>query len=295
VPISFQCPHCGAQSQVDDQFAGQSGPCRGCGATVTIPGAPAGAATYPPRRSSGTSTLVVVAVVLAGGCLLGVPIMLALLLPAVQAAREAARRSQCTNNVKQIVLSAQEYADTFKVFPPVFSTDADGKPMQSWRVTVLPFLESTPVYDQYQKDEAWDGPINSQLAGQMPPMYRCPSNVPTAATNTDYAVIYGNGALFDINQPCPLASVRDGLSNTLMVVEASASNIHWMEPRDLDFSKMQCVINGPGGNEISSHHPGGAIVGFADGSARTISSSVSPAVLRALITRNGGEPMQTGY
>ncbi len=89
-------------------------------------------------------------------------------------------------------------------------------------------------------------------------------------------------------------SLVDGLSITLLVVEAADAKIHWMEPRDLDLEGMQCVINGPGGNEVASHHPGMAHVSFALGSAAALPSNFSPTTLRAFITRNGHEPMNVG-
>jgi prepilin-type processing-associated H-X9-DG protein len=299
VPITFQCPHCGSQTQVEDRFAGQSGPCRSCGATITIPG-PAGAAAYPtaPRGSSAStaSMIVIIAVVVGVVGLLLAGVLAALLVPAVGAARDAARRTQCMNNVKQIGLAMQMYADTYRTFPPAYTVDAAGKPMHSWRVLLLPYLEGGPLYDQYRMDEPWDGPNNSQLAGLMPAVFRCPSEAATpGSTTTVYAVVNGPGAVFDGDKLCTLASVTDGLSNTLVVVEAAGANIHWMEPRDLDFTQLQGVINGTGGNEIASHHPGMAVVGFADGSVRALPSSVQPTVVRALITRAGGEPIPADY
>ncbi|HVC94394.1 MAG TPA: DUF1559 domain-containing protein [Pirellulales bacterium] len=300
MPIAFQCPHCGSQTHVDDRFAGQSGPCRNCGATISIPVGPVGATAYPPAprgsSGSGASVIVIVAIVVGFGGLLVAGVLAALLIPAVSAAREAARRSSCNNHIKQIGLAMQEYADQYKMFPPAYTVDADGKPMHSWRVLLLPYLEEGELYDQYRLDEPWDGPNNSQLSDLMPDVFRCPSDpAGPGSTTTDYAVVNGAGALFDGDKPCPLGAIRDGMSNTLLVVEASGAGIHWMEPRDLDFAQMQCVIDGPGGIEIAGHHPGGAVVGFADGSARSLQSSVPPTVVRGLITRAGDEVNQGGY
>ncbi|MEZ6114117.1 MAG: DUF1559 domain-containing protein [Pirellulaceae bacterium] len=85
-----------------------------------------------------------------------------MLLPAVQTAREAARRSQCSSNLKQIELALHNYHDTFKSFPPAYIADANGRPMHSWRVLILPFMEQRELYDQCRFDEPWDGP-NNQL------------------------------------------------------------------------------------------------------------------------------------
>jgi prepilin-type processing-associated H-X9-DG protein len=245
----------------------------------------------PPRRSSGSvPTIAIVAIVVGGMAVLMVPILIALLLPAVQAAREAARRAQCMNNLKQIGLAIQEYHDVNNMFPPAYILDASGKPMHSWRVLILPYLEHKALYDQYRLDEPWDGPNNRHLADLMPLVYSCPSDPDAQGSHTtDYAVVNGPGAIFDGDQQCRFATIQDGMSNTLLVVEASGAAIHWMEPRDLDLLQMQCVVNGTSGNEISSHHPNAVNVGFADGSARVLHSGISPMTLRALITRAGGE------
>jgi prepilin-type N-terminal cleavage/methylation domain-containing protein/prepilin-type processing-associated H-X9-DG protein len=74
-------------------------------------------------------------------------ILIALLLPAVQAAREAARRSQCTNNLKQIGLAMHNYHDTYKVFPPGWIYFGNNQPEFGWAVFIMPFMEQKPLYD----------------------------------------------------------------------------------------------------------------------------------------------------
>jgi hypothetical protein len=127
----------------------------------------------------------------------------------------------------------------------------------------------------------------------MPPAYRCPS-APANSSFTSFAVITGSGTLFEGDHPTPMDDIPDGLSNTLLVVEAAGSNILWMEPRDLAFDRMTLVINAPGGHDISSLH-GGAIVAYADGSARPVSDATAPKFLRSLITRNGGDGITVEY
>jgi prepilin-type processing-associated H-X9-DG protein len=296
MPIAFTCPQCGSQTNVDDRFAGHTGPCRTCGATVTIPGTPTqpfAASAPPPPRSSSSSAPVLLIVLGCGGMavLLGIPIMIALLLPAVQAAREAARRSQCNNNLKQIGLALQSYADVHKTFPPAYFADENGKPMHSWRVLILPYLEQKALYDRYNFDEPWDGPNNRQLAALIPPPYRCPTD-PTsgpASTTTNYAAITGPGTMFDGETSANFGTIKDGTSNTLIVVETTAG-INWMEPRDLDINQMTFQVNASP-KEISSHHPGGAQVVFADGHTNFLRQSMPAHILRALISKAGGEPL----
>jgi hypothetical protein len=110
-------------------------------------------------------------------------VLLVLLWPAVEAAREAARRSSCNCNLKQIGLGLQTYADAYKCFPPAYTTDATGNRMHRWRVLILPYVEQKALYAQYDFSEPWDGPHNRLLAKYMPPFYRCPRRTFAARRN----------------------------------------------------------------------------------------------------------------
>ena len=90
-------------------------------------------------------------------------------------AREAAVRAQCVNNEKQIMLAMHNYHDVNGSFPPAFSRGKDGKPLLSWRVLLLPFLDQKALYDQFHLDEAWDSPHNRALITKMPEVFQCPA------------------------------------------------------------------------------------------------------------------------
>jgi type II secretory pathway pseudopilin PulG len=152
------------------------------------------------------------------GTLLSIPILIALLLPAVQAAREAARRAQCVNNLKQIGLAFHNYHDANNQLPPAASTDAKGKRLLSWRVALLPYIEQQALYGQFKLDEPWDSPNNIKLLDKIPTTYRCPSDSLPGSTVTHYQVIVGQGSLFEGTGGHSIAAITDGTSNTLLVI-----------------------------------------------------------------------------
>jgi hypothetical protein len=281
MPISYSCPHCGKQFSVADQYAGQSGPCASCGKTITIPG-PALAGGYTAKPSGGgTSAGTIVIIVLLAVVVLSCPCGIALLLPAVQAAREAARRSASMNNLKQIGIALHNYHDTYNQFPPAIVTDANGQPLYSGRVLLLPFLEQAPLYEQWDKSAAWDSPQNMALSQMVIKTFHDPSS-PTAAPHTNYEFLSGQGAIFEQGVKHSMATITDGTANTVAVMESKDNGVSWAAPASLDINQISGGL--PPGN-----HPGGNLVLMADGSVKFISQSINPQVLRSITTRNGGE------
>ncbi len=201
----------------------------------------------------------------------------------MQSAREAARRAQCTNNLKQIGLAYHNYLDVNGAFPTDIK-DKNGKALLSWRVAILPYLEQQPLYNQFHLDEPWDSPHNLRVAKSMPSFYQCPSRSSPEPGTTSYFRFVGNGALFEKDKATRLQDITDGSSNTIMVAEGQEA-VPWTRPDDLPFDPQQ-----PGAQfGAGSPHPGGFNALFGDGSVRFISNSVNLNVLRALITRAGGE------
>jgi prepilin-type processing-associated H-X9-DG protein len=237
-----------------------------------------------------TSMLLIVGLIIAGGLgvlaiCVGLPA--GLLVPAVQQAREAARRTQCMNNLKQIGLALLNYHDQNGAFPPAFVPDKDGKPMHSWRVLILPYLDQAELYKEYKFDEPWDGPSNSRLLARMPPVYSCPSHVTSGVnTNTSYAGVFGEHCVFRGSGPVKFTAITDGTSNTLLVGEVAKSNIPWMKPEDIDVT-MHATIGPAGG--FGSDHVGGASFLMCDGSVRFLPTGINPQTLQALFTRDGNE------
>jgi hypothetical protein len=215
-----------------------------------------------------------------------------LLAPAFTAAQTAAMRSQSANNLKQILLAIHNfaYANGGRVPAPVLYGGAKKSIPYSWRVAILPFIEQNELYKQYNFDEPWDGPNNRKLLDRMPSIYSypCPGGGATNPTHASYFVLAGEAGALGIATPgkgargSTFADITDGTSNTIMVIEARR-DIPWTKPEDIPFD-----VNGPL-PELGGFDPSGFNAAFADGSVRTISKMVNPQVLRALITRAGGE------
>ncbi len=218
-------------------------------------------------------------------------------LPAWDAAQEATRRMQCSNNLKQIGVALHNYDDTYGSFPPAYITDDEGHPIHSWRVLILPFLDQQPLYDRYRFDEPWDGPNNIKLVEEMPSVFQCPSNQSAAKTNMNYVAVIGPQTAWPGDTPVRRSDIVDGTSNTWLVVEVADSGIEWSEPRDLHVLQIAPKINASAGQGISSKHPGGAQVLCADGSVHFVfdaSSGRSAFDFKAVhdaLTINGGEPV----
>lgn len=242
------------------------------------------------RRNRFTEALIVVA--LAG-------ITISLFLPAVQFGPRKGRRPPCTNNLRQIAAAMVVYESTYESLPPPYISDAKGKPMHSWRVLLLPFLDEQELYDQYRFDEPWDGPNNKKLHDRIVEVYRCPDDHPARASKlareTSYVVVVGPGTVFSGGRrnKMSIADVAngDGASNTILIVEVHSSGIHWMEPRDLDFATMDFQINGKKGVSISSKHAGGAMVVMVDGSVRYLDDKTPPKDIERLITIRDDAPL----
>jgi hypothetical protein len=291
MPIPFTCPHCGRTTEVAEQYAGRSGPCARCGQTITVPGLASGPGTpfqpgYAPVRRSGMPAWAIVLIVLA--CLVPVGgILLGLLLPAVNAAREAARRSVSMNNLHQIGMGMQNYASSYgNKFPSRASFDQQGRPLLSWRVHLLPFLEQQALYQQFHLDEPWDSPHNKTLIPLMPPIYRNPSST-AQPEMADYLAVVGEGLMFEGREGRRMSDIHDGTAHTIMVLEVDPDRaVVWTKPDDWEYDARNPMAG------LGRIRPSGFNALFADSHLQTISRDISPNQFHAMLTIAGGEPFQ---
>jgi prepilin-type N-terminal cleavage/methylation domain-containing protein/prepilin-type processing-associated H-X9-DG protein len=322
--------------------------------------------TRKPRSAAFTLIELLVVIAIIG-------VLVSLLLPAVQKVREAANRSQCQNNLKQLGLGLQNYHDASSCFPPGHLVIKSGTTVVAehhWVPFVLPYIELDNLYKLYNFHVKWsDLPNDSPDANvNVPNQFRikilqCPSapgkrvgsnhrgptdySAITIRNHTGQGDVYpgytlpqdqqklfglsgeGGGGVFINVTAAPggdttglrISDVYDGASNTILLAEDAGRNQHWinsqLDGRDntgggwstawanpaniIDIrgynvgaqvrggAGASCAVNCINGGEVYSFHPGGANVVMADGSVHFLKAGTSLPLLRALITRAGGE------
>lgn len=294
MPFPFTCDHCGMETLVDDEFAGQSGPCAGCGRLINVPYSPfttpiaAGDAIVKSRTNWTIVSIVVLAGIIAAGA--AFVVLFTVVFPATRIVAQEFQRGQCNSNLRRIGEALRSYEVQYGTLPPAFIPDANGKPMHSWRVLILPQLGEHGLYAQYNFNEPWDGPANSLLMLKMPEVYACPAD-PDAMTKgeSSYNVLVGEDTFFPGAKAVASREAHDELSSTLLVVEILVNGQTWLKPSDLTASRMQFTVNGSFAGDIGSFHTNGAHVLTADGSVKFLKNAVSPTDLEAMSTINGNE------
>jgi hypothetical protein len=182
----------------------------------------------------------------AAAAILGLAALICLLVPAVNAARETARCSQCKNNLKQIGLALRNYWDTWGSFPPTSTYDESGRPMHSWRLLIKPYLDSSATYDSCNLNEPWNGASNRRLLAHREYIYQCPAD-PTAwapdCTTTSYLAVVGRRAAWRWNRPetPEEGDLHRQSADTFLVVEMADSAVQWPEPKDVRFNDIPAL------------------------------------------------------
>lgn len=219
-------------------------------------------------------------------------VLAALLLPAVQAARDSARRSSCSNNLKLIGVGLHIHADSNSRggdnFFPTDICDAKGTPLLSWRVRILPHLEETTLHRRFHLDEPWNSPHNMQLLKEMPAFYGCPSRPDEQAPGmTSYIAVKGTGCFLDPDgRPRGFRDFEDGTSKSIAIVEVPPSMaVEWTRP-DPPLGDAGAFLGAAG----ASHAGGSFGALFADGHVEFLGGTkIDGDVFRALLTISGGE------
>ena len=244
-------------------------------------------------------------------------LLISLLLPAVQAAREAARRLGCSNNLHQVGIGLQSFHDSFKRFPEGgvemrMLVSPEGDPLYpngrqlAWSAYILPYLELKSLSDRIDFKKAFDSTENAAAAAEIIPTYLCPSvsrqsYLVEGRGACDYGGIYGERIVSSNNPPrgimlygqtVRIRDITDGTAHTLMISEdCQCKSMQWINGLNV-FDVAYAINTAPAfENDPRSKHPGGVNGLMADGSVRFLCNELDLKTLAAICTRNGGEPV----
>lgn len=298
--IPFHCPECNAYTEVQDQFAGQTGPCATCGKTITIPQLPSVANRakdsldrFQKRnrlRIAGLVTLAFAAIVVLGLFLYG-SLIAAYFVPSVITIADSPHQT-CQSQMQQLAAAMLAYEESHGTLPPSYQADEKGTPLHSWRVLVLPYLGYDSLYKRFHLDEPWDSEHNKKLIVEMPPVFGCPADkAGQGFGEPSYMVISGSGLVFDKDQTTKSTDIPDGPANTILLVEVADSQVPWTQPVDVHAARISWSLNrDPQG--IGSHHRQGVNVVMVDGTVYSFSEILPADQFRAMATKDGGESVE---
>jgi hypothetical protein len=207
--------------------------------------------------------------------------------------QEEAEKKQHLNNLKQITLAMHNYADTHGGLLPGRAGFGTGeakpvigkKPLLSWRVYLLPFVERDNLYTQFHLDEPWDSEHNKKLIAQIPPVYQSDNAKLTMEGKTRICGPIGKDMAFEpsgegLKMP---GDFPDGTSNTIMLVEAAEANaVIWTKPDDLEIDLKQPKKG------LLDPDSASFLAGFADGSVHRIPKKIEDKMLLYMFWRSDG-------
>ena len=229
---------------------------------------------------------------------------------AVNDARGAALRMYCAGRMNQLSCAFYSYHETHGSFPPAYTVDENGKPLHSWRVLLLPFMEHKELYEKIRLDEPWDSEYNRQFHEISLGIYQCPASarsitIPSLIRNVllknrelfrmancDYSVIVGEETIFPGTQPVTLNDITDGPENTILIVERLVP-VCWMDPNNEIRFETACegVNKHPLG--IGSEHRSVVNVGMAHGHYRYIDEGIKN--IKPLLTKSAGDEIEAEW
>ena len=187
-------------------------------------------------------------------------------------------------NLKKLGIAIHTHYDDHNAVPRNIA-DKDGKALLSWRVQMLPYIDAK-LHKEFKLDEPWDSKTNKALLAKIPKAYQ-PIRVKAPAGETFYRAFDGVDTIFQAGKNVRFANVTDGLSNTVMVVEA-AESCPWTKPDDLPYDDKKPLAK-LGGMFDGDYH-----VLFGDGSVRQgFGKAMDAEEFRKLVTCSDGMVQDT--
>lgn len=186
-------------------------------------------------------------------------------------------------NLKMMGLAMHNFHDVYTRLPASAGKDDEGNELLSWRVQILPFVDEQDLYDQFHHNEPWDSEHNIKLVEKMPDVFKAPGSE-LEPGKTVYLTVRTESSIFPGEKGIRFADITDGLSNTIMVVEANESAaVTWTKPDDLQADPMKPT------KQLVGLRKGGFLVVLGDGAVYKLPDSLDAAEINRWIGRNDGE------
>ena len=301
MPYLFVCPHCGTKTQVEDQYSGHRGRCVSCDGKIEVP-----EFSKSPDSSNGLDAVdqtistiftrnnsirwiagTVVCLVLAGGLL---TILVRLGGNTITTLNVSRANVASIKNLEKIAAALNAYAVDHGSYPLPFTTDANNKPMHSWRVSILPYLDEQDLYDRITQTLPWDDPSNRMATDyQIPSCYRDATGDSFGDNVSHYYLITGTETLFPPSGPLRPGDIMDPPAMTILIVEGMPTQfpMSWTEPADLNVSSATTAPTTV--NSMTSEVADGLNFATVDGVGHHVGSDLPQSILDALVTPAGGE------
>lgn len=204
--------------------------------------------------------------------------------PVIASVRTASQRQQSMRNLRQINSGLINYEAGFGRFPTQAIRSKDGKPLLSWRVAILPYIEELELYNEFKLDQSWDSEHNKKLIDKMPAIYMHPSGVVKAKGHTLYMAPICKGSILASEQGMKVAEVTDGTSRTVMIVEANPDKaVVWTKPDDLNVDLEKPLVG------LGDIWNDGILVCFCDDHTALLKPAIDPETVRRLFQANDGK------
>lgn len=226
--------------------------------------------------------------------------VLIVILSAGQGVHRSALCAACMNNLKVLALGILNYESARGQLPAARQSLPDSNFDHTWRVWIHPFIESSTFYSTYRANEPWDSPANRKCIDQTQIdrwLYQCSEHKKPEERQTHYLAIVGEQTMWPPDRARTLSEISDGISNTILLIEAPHKNVIWAKPEDMSFDEaVELLTSSPisdYGHENSTgffYKPTRGInVAFADGWAQLIELPIPKDQAIALLTIDGSE------
>ena len=187
------------------------------------------------------------------------------------------------NNLRQIGLAFHNYHDQLGSLPPQAILSKDGKPLLSWRVAILSYVEEDALFQSFKLDEPWDSEHNKPLLARMPKIYAPVLGKTKNPYSTYYQVFVGKGAAFEQNFNMRIPdNFPDGVSNTFFGAEAREA-VPWTKPADLEYDPKKPLPT------LGGLYPKSFLVIRADATVMEVKKDFDEKKMRLAIGRDDGQ------